>query len=203
MTSPSIDQELLSLEAEYWEAVKNRDAVTAARLSDDPCIVTGAQGVRRIRRADIAALMNSASIIVRDFAIDDAEVQRLSDDVAVVAYRVHEDLSMDGRLVTVDAVDASTWVRRNGRWLCALHSETLAGEMPARAESGDDRRATDRYHQLLSEIGGVLRAFPHLRFGSAVSPSMPDAMEDPLSTSRTASPPGPARSDDDASSPSR
>ena len=36
-----------------------------------------------------------------------------------------------------DAADASTWVRRNGRWVCALHTESLKGD-----PFGRDRRAT-------------------------------------------------------------
>jgi hypothetical protein len=180
MTHPSLEQELLTLETRYWEAVKNRDAATAARLSDDPCIITGAQGIRRLRRADIEPLINAADASVRDFAISSAEVRLLANDVAVVAYQVREDLTMEGRLVTVDAVDASTWVRRDGHWVCALHSETLAGEMPGQAASIEEGRAANRYRELMSELAGIVKSFPHLRFGSAVSPSMPDAMEDPL-----------------------
>jgi hypothetical protein len=28
----------------------------------------------------------------------------------------------------LDAADSSTWVRRNGRWLCALHTEAILGD---------------------------------------------------------------------------
>jgi hypothetical protein len=30
--------------------------------------------------------------------------------------------------VTIDAADASTWIRRGGRWLCAMHSESIFGD---------------------------------------------------------------------------
>jgi hypothetical protein len=59
---------------------------------------------------------------------DSAQVRLLQDDVAVVAYEVHEELTVDGKPVTLDAADSSTWVRRNGRWLCALHTEAIAGD---------------------------------------------------------------------------
>jgi hypothetical protein len=48
--------------------------------------------------------------------------------LAIVAYQVHEELTVDGKPVTLDAADSSTWVRRNGRWLCALHTEAIAGD---------------------------------------------------------------------------
>lgn len=41
---------------------------------------------------------------------------------------MHEELTVDGKRVALDAADASTWVRRNGRWVCALHTESLAGD---------------------------------------------------------------------------
>jgi hypothetical protein len=37
----SIDNELLALEKQYWDAIRNKDAATAARLSDERCVVIG------------------------------------------------------------------------------------------------------------------------------------------------------------------
>jgi hypothetical protein len=39
--------------------------------------------------------------------------------------------------------------------------------------------ATHRYQELKAEISELMKAFPHLRYGSAVSPAMPDAVEEP------------------------
>ena len=36
-----------------------------------------------------------------------------------------------------------------------------------------------RYHELAAELAELLKAFPHLQYGSAVSPAMPDAAEEP------------------------
>jgi uncharacterized protein (TIGR02246 family) len=138
MASTVIEQELIALEKQYWQAIKDKDAETAMRLSDDPCIVTGAQGVGRLDRSTLARMMKTESYTLNDFTIsDDAQVRLLGDDVAVLAYNVHEELTVDGKPVTLDAADASTWVRRNGRWVCALHTESLKGD-----PFGRDRRAT-------------------------------------------------------------
>jgi len=40
-----------------------------------------------------------------------------------------------GKPVTLDAADASTWVKKDGRRLCALHTESLIGD-----PYGRDRR---------------------------------------------------------------
>ena len=74
-------------------------------------------------------MMDIPSFTLRDFRIgDDVQVQMLSDDVAVLAYNVHEEAIVDGKRVMVDAADASTWRRRNGQWVCALHTESLRGD---------------------------------------------------------------------------
>ena len=59
----------------------------------------------------------------------------ISDDVAVMAYKVREELLVKGETVKLEAADASTWARRNGRWVCVLHTESLAGD-----PFGRDRR---------------------------------------------------------------
>lgn len=125
----TIEQELLDLEKQYWRAIQEGDADTAVRLSDNPCIITGAQGVGRIDTQALAGMMKSAKYTLHDFIIgDDAEVRLLGDEVAVLAYNVHEELTVEGKPVTIDAADASTWVRRDGRWVCAMHSESLKGD---------------------------------------------------------------------------
>jgi uncharacterized protein (TIGR02246 family) len=124
----AIEQEILALEQRYWQALKDNDVETALNLTDDPCLVTGAQGVGSIGKDQFARMVANPTYTLRDFRFDDAKVHVLGDDVAVVAYKVHEDLTVEGKPVSFDAADASTWVKRDGRWLCALHTESIAGD---------------------------------------------------------------------------
>jgi hypothetical protein len=129
MAEKAIKQERLSLENEYWQAIKDKNPDPVIRLTDDPCILTGPAGVRRVRPTELAGMMDVPSFTLNDFRIsDDAQVQMLSDDIAVLAYNVHEEATVDGTRVTLDAADASTWRRRNGQWVCALHTESLKGD---------------------------------------------------------------------------
>jgi hypothetical protein len=54
-------------------------------------------------------------------------VRQLDADRAILAYKVHEDLTMDGEPGSIDAADTSPWVRRDGGRLCALHTESITG----------------------------------------------------------------------------
>jgi ketosteroid isomerase-like protein len=119
------EQELLDLETEYWQAIRDKDADAAIRLSDQPCIITGAQGIRRIEGETLRNLIKTTLYTLHDVRLSDVQVHALEDDVAIVAYNVHEELTVEGKPVSLDATDTSTWVRRDGRWLCAVHTSLL------------------------------------------------------------------------------
>ena len=129
MATKTIERDLIKLEKQYWQAIKDRDIETALSLTDDECIVAGSQGVDRIDRDRFRKMMNDTPGQLLDFQInDDVQVRQLDDDIAVLAYTVHEKLTIDGKPVTIDAAESSTWVRRGGRWACAMHTESIAGD---------------------------------------------------------------------------
>ena len=136
MASETVEKELVKLERQYWQAIKDKDVDAMMRLTDDPCIVTGAQGVGRLDHKAFRGMMKDAGWSLREFELgDDVQVSLLRDDVAVVAYVVTEELTVGNQPVTLKAADSSTWVRRDGRWVCAVHTEALAGD-----PFGRDRR---------------------------------------------------------------
>ena len=121
-------RELLALEEQYWNAIKEKDPATAASLSDDPCFVVGAQGVGEIDRATLAKMLEGATYELKAFSFEDVHMRRVTDDVVAVAYKVNEDLVVDGQKVKMEAFDSSVWVRRDGEWVCVVHTESPAGD---------------------------------------------------------------------------
>jgi uncharacterized protein (TIGR02246 family) len=136
MASGSVERELVGLEKKYWQAIIDKDFEAALELTDDPCIVAGAQGVASIGRKEFEGMMKGEQWTLNKFELDDIQVRMLGDDTAVVAYKVKEQLTVEGKPLTLEAADASTWVRKNGHWVCALHTEALAGD-----PFGRDRKA--------------------------------------------------------------
>jgi hypothetical protein len=134
----AVENEIVELERRYWQALRDGDDVTPTKLSDDPCIVAGAQGIASLDRYAVANMMKQASWKLERFEIDpDVKVRSLNDDVVVLAYKVREEIAVDSRLLKLEASDTSTWVRRDGRWVCVMHTEALAGD-----PFGRDRRPT-------------------------------------------------------------
>jgi hypothetical protein len=129
MATTSLEKELLALENRYWRAIKENNVDAALALTDDPCIVAGASGVSRVDKETFKKIMTGAPWTLHEFEIkDDAEARLINDDVAVLAYKVRETMTVDGKPVTMEANDASTWVRRDGNWVCALHTESITGD---------------------------------------------------------------------------
>ena len=129
MQTSNIEKQLLELERQYWQAMQDRNVEAAVKLTEFPCIVAGASGTMRVERPAFEKMMNDSKYRIRKVELDpDAEVRLLTDDVAVVAYKMTEEVIVGGEKVKLESTDASTWVRRNGTWRCALHTESIKGD---------------------------------------------------------------------------
>lgn len=124
----TLKQELLALENRFWNAIKDKDSRAAVSLSDDPCMVVGAQGVGEIDRSGMARMLDAANYELTDFALENVRIRRLSDDLVALAYEVNEELTVDGEDVALKAFDLSIWTKRNGEWVCVVHTESPAGD---------------------------------------------------------------------------
>ena len=133
-----VEDEVAGLERKYWNALKERDYETAIELTADPCLLTGAQGVSELDHASYRRMMDTQKQwTLDDFEMDDVKVRMLGDDVAIIAYKVKEDMTVDGKPLSLEAAESSTWVRQGGRWVCALHTESIKGD-----PFGRDKRAS-------------------------------------------------------------
>jgi uncharacterized protein (TIGR02246 family) len=136
MTTTTREQEIIDLETRFWDAIRDGDAEAASSLVSEQCLVTGAQGHAVIDRAMFAKMMEAPSWTLHEYTFTKPKVIFPSDDVAIIAYKVTEKLTVEGKPLTLEATDASTWVHQNGQWLCALHTESVLGD-----PFGRDRRS--------------------------------------------------------------
>ncbi|MEJ0011360.1 MAG: nuclear transport factor 2 family protein [Bauldia sp.] len=124
----SFTDDILALEHRFWQSMIDKDAAAGAALTAEPSLVTGAQGVGRIDRKMFEKMMTGATWTLHKYEFSDVKVEKVTDDVAVIAYKVREELTVDGKPLTMEAADASTWVRKDGAWVCALHTESVLGD---------------------------------------------------------------------------
>jgi hypothetical protein len=123
-------QTLLDLEKRFWDAMRTKDASTAANMTDDGCIIVGAQGVSAVDQKTMGKLTTEGQWQLQQYSFDErtTQVRFVSDDVAIVAYKVNERVDVDGQTLPIEANDSSVWVKRDGEWRCTLHTESLAGD---------------------------------------------------------------------------
>ena len=124
------DQELMTLERDYWDAVQDRDARTVGRLTAEECTIAGARGVSAVDSREMGKLIEAATHRIVDYRIDPktTRITHLSDDLVAIAYGIHEDLEVDGNPVQLDAFDVSIWKKSDTGWICVLHTESIAGD---------------------------------------------------------------------------
>ena len=134
------EKELIACEESFWQAMRDRDGDTVGRLTSDPSLLTGAQGVSRLDRETLVSMVEDPDSTweLHDFELSDIQVEMLSDDIAVVAYKVREEMTVEGKPTTLEAADSSTWVRSNGGWECVLHTEALLGDPFGRDRAGSN-----------------------------------------------------------------
>jgi ketosteroid isomerase-like protein len=130
MARQANEQELIDTEQRFWDAMQQKDGNTAAEHTDDGCIVVGAQGVSAIDRNSMRKMTAEGQWELKRFSFNEKSrrVRFVSDDVAIVAYSVSEQLVVDGKPLEFEAHDSSVWVRHGGQWRCALHTESPAGD---------------------------------------------------------------------------
>ena len=118
------------LETEFWQSMVDKDADKAVTMIADECLITGPQGTMRSDPADYKRMTEQGEWELDQFEFSDVQVIFPQDDTAIIAYNVHQTGSMKGQEMDLNCADSSTWVRDGDDWKCALHTETIIGEMP-------------------------------------------------------------------------
>jgi hypothetical protein len=132
------EKTIVDLETKFWQSLVDRDTETAVQMLDDKSIVAGSQGLARLSHDDYRRIAKQGEKLwnVKSFRLDDVEVAFPLQDVAVIAYKVAEEIDVDGKPLTLKAADTTTWVKKGGKWLAAAHTESLLGD-----PFGRDRKA--------------------------------------------------------------
>jgi hypothetical protein len=123
-----MEQQIIALEKSFWQAIVDEDTDKAISLLDKKSLLTGAQGVNALTHSDYKKMAQMPNWKVHSFDLSDIHVSFPTPDVAAIAYKVSEDVTVDGEELSLKAADSSVWVKRNGKWLNVLHTESILGD---------------------------------------------------------------------------
>lgn len=120
-----METQILELEKRYWHAMENHDYDIVKSLTRFPCIVAGKNGVRSVDEASFKAMFDSgAGAKLKVISISGVETQLIDGNGAVIAYLVDIGVKGDEQKLPVKYACASTWIKENDNWVCALHTES-------------------------------------------------------------------------------
>ena len=125
-------QQIIDLEARFWDAIKAKDVAGAQALVADECLVTGPSGTMPMDSAKFGQLMREAPWTLERFEFQDSNVIFPTADVAVIAYKVHQTGEMEGKPMDMTCADSTVWSRQGGEWKVVLHTETVMTGAKAR-----------------------------------------------------------------------
>jgi hypothetical protein len=117
--------EIVALERDYWDAMKRKDGKRTSQLAGKVSLTTGARGVTSIPKAKMREMTEDGHWTLESYEFSDVEVITPADDVAIIAYKVKQKVTMDGKQQELRAADSSTWIRGADGWECHAHSETF------------------------------------------------------------------------------
>jgi len=118
-------QHIVDLETRFWQAMVDKDADGAAYMIAENALLAGPQGTMTIDPDKYRQMTNEGTWTLDRFKLSNVEVVFPADDTAVIAYTVHQTGEMGEQPMDLTCADSTTWVRQNGDWKCALHTETV------------------------------------------------------------------------------
>ena len=118
-------QQIIDLETKFWTSMKEKDVPTAQAMIADECLITGPMGTMKANPEKYAEMTRDGQWTLENFEFSDVNVIFPAEDVAVIAYKVHQTGEMKGKPMDLNCADSTTWARTDGSCKCALHTETI------------------------------------------------------------------------------
>jgi hypothetical protein len=99
----SEEEKIIDLERKFWITIREKDVEGSIAMLAERSVVAGAQGVALLTHDDY-----------RGMARQDDSVWQL--------------MEVDAKRLTMKAADTTTRIRKNDRWLAAVHTESVVGD---------------------------------------------------------------------------
>ncbi len=124
------DNTIVDLEHKFWQSMVDKDAKAAKTMIADECLITGSMGAMKIDPDKYEEMTRDGKWTLEKYTFSDVDVIFPADDVAVIAYKVHQTGTIGDKPMDMRCADSTTWVREGSDWKCALHTETMLSAPP-------------------------------------------------------------------------
>jgi hypothetical protein len=121
-----LQKDLLEVANQTWVAFQHSDWATMRKITTPDFVFVGAPGIQNGEQmARLAQLCK-----LNTFTLHNVQVRTLDSDSAVLVYTAHQDFSCNGQAQPSSLLVADSLTRKNGKWLVAVHVETVIETAP-------------------------------------------------------------------------
>lgn len=118
------------LERAFWDSMVAGKPEVATGMLTEPAVMVSGHGAMKFDHAAYARMARDDRYKLVDYDITHMDVVFPRDDVAIATYQVDQKMEMQGQAQRMAMYDTSTWVKVDGKWLCAMHTESPVAEAP-------------------------------------------------------------------------
>ncbi len=148
---PKVEAQIVALEKAGWEAWKNKNASWfQANLADEALQVGGAGVLNKSQIVKTAG----TDCEVRSFSLDNFKFLMLDKNSALITFTGMQDGVCGGKTIPAKVYSTSVYVKRGGKWLNALYTETPEQGTPVANQSGGS--AEQAIRQTMTELFDAL-----------------------------------------------
>ncbi len=121
-----VNERIVALEKEGWEAIKKKDWNALGALMTENFVMVDEDGIVSGKSEVLKAL---ADLNITDYAMEDTKVVTLDKDAALLTYKVTQRGTYKGQdLPSKPYYASSVYVKRGGKWLNALYQQSLSSK---------------------------------------------------------------------------
>lgn len=120
--------EIERLERAFWQSLEDGEPKVASAMLTDTALMVSSHGAMSFDPPTYEKMATDPQSRVLGWRFTDFDVLFPRDDVAIATYRAWQKFTHKGETVEQDVVDSSTWVRIDGQWKCAAHTESEVRE---------------------------------------------------------------------------
>lgn len=117
-------RDIEKLEEAFWKSLVDKDADAATAMLAPQALMVSSHGAMKFDPAQYAKMLQDPKHGLLKYKLSDMDVLFPSEDVAIATYKANQTMTMDGKELTQDVCDSSTWVRMGGTWKCVAHTES-------------------------------------------------------------------------------
>lgn len=126
--------EIERLERAFWQSLVEGEPKVASAMLTATALMVSPHGAMSFDPRTYEKMAANPDSRVLDYRFSDFDVLFPRDDVAIATYKAWQKFTHEGETIEQDVVDSSTWVRLDGEWKCAAHTESVAPVSPPAPE---------------------------------------------------------------------